>query len=68
LNRIADQETKEFLLNSIDRNKVIAIIPENKEIFMSGLAGSEFNMDVDGIKEIADILESVREARVKATK
>ncbi|MCD6391666.1 MAG: adenylyl-sulfate kinase [Dehalococcoidia bacterium] len=67
-NRIADQETKEFLLNSIDRNKVIAIIPENKEIFMSGLAGSEFNMDVDGIKEIADILESVREARVKATK
>ncbi len=68
LNRIADQETKEFLLNSIDRNKVIAIIPENKEIFMSGLAGSEFNMDVDGIKEIADILESVRETRVKATK
>jgi CO dehydrogenase maturation factor len=65
LNRIADQETKEFLLNSIDREKVIAIMPENKEIFMSGLTGSEFNMDVEGIKEIADMLESKKKARVK---
>jgi len=66
LNRIADQETKEFLLNSIDREKVIAVIAENKEIFMSGLTGIEFSMDVEGIKEIADILESKRKARVKA--
>jgi len=66
LNRIADQETKEFLLNSIEREKVIAIIPENKEIFISGLAGNEFNMDVEGIKEIADMLESKKKARVKA--
>ena len=66
LNRIADQETKDFLLNSIDREKVIAIIPENKEIFISGLAGNEFNMDIDGIKEIADMLESKKKARVQA--
>jgi len=66
LNRITDQETKDFLLNSIDREKVIAIIPENKEIFISGLAGNEFNMDVEGIKEIADMLESKKKARVKA--
>jgi len=66
LNRIADQETKEFLLNSIDREKVIAIIPENKEIFISALAGNEFNMDVEGIKEVADMLESKKKARVKA--
>jgi len=66
LNRISDQETKDFLLNSIDREKVIAIIPENKEIFMSGLAGNEFNMEVDGIKKIADMLESKKKARVKA--
>ena len=65
LNRIADQETEELLLNSIDREKVIAIIPENKEIFISGLAGSEFNMDVKGIREIADMLESEKKARVK---
>ena len=68
LNRISDQETQDLLLNSIDREKVIAIIPENKEIFISGLAGNEFNMDVDGIKKIADMLESIKEARVKATK
>jgi CO dehydrogenase maturation factor len=68
LNRIADQETKEFLLNSIDREKVIAIIPENKEIFISALAGNEFNMDVEGIKEIADMLESKKKAEGKATK
>jgi CO dehydrogenase maturation factor len=66
LNRVADQETKDFLLNSIDRERIIAIIPENKEIFMSGLAGNEFNMDVEGIKEIADMLESKKKARVKA--
>jgi len=66
LNRVTDQETRDFLLNSIDREKVIAIIPENKEIFMSGLAGNEFNMDVEGIKEIADMLESKKKARVKA--
>jgi len=65
LNRIADQETKEVLLNSIDREKVIAIIPENKEIFISGLAGNEFNMDVEGINEIADMLESKKKAEVK---
>jgi len=67
LNRIADQETKEFLLNSIDREKVIAIIPENKEIFISGLAGNEFNMDVEGFKEIVDMLESKKKAEGKAT-
>jgi len=65
LNRITDQETEELLLNSIDREKVIGIIAENKEIFIAGLAGNEFNMDVKGIREIADILESKRQARVK---
>jgi CO dehydrogenase maturation factor len=68
LNRISDQETKELLMNSIDRERVIAVVPENKEIFRSGLAGSEFNMDVEGIKEIANMLESIKEARFKATK
>jgi len=68
LNRISNQETKDLLMNSIDGEKVIAFIPENKEIFMSGLAGNEFNMDVDGIKEIANMLESIKKARVQAAK
>jgi len=68
LNRIADQETEKLLLNSIDREKLIAIIPENKEVFTSCLAGNEFNMDVKGISEIADMLESKKKDRAKATK
>jgi CO dehydrogenase maturation factor len=66
LNRVTDQETKDLLMNSIDRERVIAVIPENKEIFMSGLAGNEFNMEVDGIKKIADMLESKKKVGVKA--
>jgi CO dehydrogenase maturation factor len=66
LNRVTDQETKDFLLNSIDKERVIAVIPENKEIFMSGLVGNEFNTDVDGIKEIADMLKYKKKARIKA--
>jgi len=66
LNRIADQETEELILNSIDNERVIAVILENKEIFISGLSGNEFNMEVEGIKEVADMLESKKKARVKA--
>jgi CO dehydrogenase maturation factor len=62
LNRIADQETEDLLLNSIDREKAIAVIPENKQIFVSGLTGNEFNMDIKGIREIADMLESKKSA------
>ena len=66
LNRIGDQEMQDLLMNSIDSERVIAVISENKEIFISGLAGNEFNMEVEGIKEIADMLESKKKARVKA--
>lgn len=68
LNRISDQETQDFLTNSIDGERVIAVIPENKEIFMSGLAGNEFNMDVEGIKKIADMLESRKKQELKQQK
>ena len=66
LNRISDQQTQDFLMNVIDKEMMIAIIPETKEIFTSGLAGSEINIDVKGIKEIADMLESKKRAGVKA--
>jgi CO dehydrogenase maturation factor len=65
LNRISDQETQDFLMNAIDEDMVIAIIPEYKEIFTSGLAGSEINIDVKGIKEIANMLESKKKGRVR---
>jgi CO dehydrogenase maturation factor len=65
LNRISDKETQDLLMNSIDRERVIAVIPEIREIFLSGLAGNEINIDVEGIKRIADILESKKKAGVK---
>jgi CO dehydrogenase maturation factor len=66
LNRVTDPETEKLLLNSVDKEKVVAIIPEDKGIFIAGLTGSEFNMDIKGIKEIADMLESIKKAKVKA--
>jgi CO dehydrogenase maturation factor len=60
LNRV-DQETKSLLLDLVDIKKVIAIIPENKDIFMSCLAGNELELSIEGIAQIADILESEKE-------
>jgi len=60
LNRVADAETEKLLLNAVDSHDVIAVIPEIKEIFISGLKGEEFNMDVGGIRSIADKLESLK--------
>ena len=68
LNRVGNQETRDFPMSAIGKERVAAIVPENKEIFMSGLTGSEFNMDVDGIKEIADMLESMRAAGSEVAK
>jgi CO dehydrogenase maturation factor len=65
LNRVSDKETQDLLMNSIDRERVIAVIPEIREIFLSGLAGNEINIDVEGIKRIADILESKKKSGVK---
>ena len=58
LNRIADQGTEELLLNSIDKEKVIAIIPENKDVFMSCFSGNELTISLEAIKKIADRIES----------
>ena len=66
LNRVTDPETEKLLLNSVDKEKVVAVILEDKEIFIAGLAGSEFNMDIKGIKDIADMLESVKKTKTKA--
>jgi len=65
LNRVG-RETEKLLLDSVDKEKVIAIIPENKDVFMSCLLGNEFTISLEGIKEIADRIESEkRKATVK---
>jgi CO dehydrogenase maturation factor len=56
LNRV-NHESEMLLLESIDKEKVIAVIPESRDIFMSGLAGKELEISFEGIKQIADKLE-----------
>ena len=63
LNKV-DRETEKLLLDSVDKEKVIAIIPENKDVFISCLYGKELTISLRGIKEIANRLES---EKIKAT-
>lgn len=57
LNRV-NKESEKLLLESVDKEKVEAVIPENRDVFMSGLAGKELKISFEGIKQIADSLES----------
>jgi CO dehydrogenase maturation factor len=65
LNRV-NRETEKLLLDSVDKEKVIAVIHENKDIFMSCLSGNEFTISLEGIEEIADRLESEKKAISKS--
>jgi len=56
LNKI-DEETKEVLLKSVDKNKVIAAIANDKRIFKSCLNGEELDFKVKEIGKLADFLE-----------
>jgi len=56
LNKI-DEETKEVLLKSVDKNKVIASISEDKRIFKNYLNGEELDFKVKEIEKLADFLE-----------
>jgi len=67
LNKV-NRETEKLLLDSVDKEKVIAIIHENKDVFMSCFSGNELTISLEGIKEIADRLESEkRKAIIKST-
>ena len=51
-----DDETKDLILENINKDKVIAIIPNNKEIMRCGLKGEELNAELSEIKNIVEIL------------
>ena len=63
LNRV-DRETEKLLLDSVDEEKVIAIIYENKDVFMSSLAGNELTVCLEGIKDIADRIKFEKEEKL----
>ena len=64
LNKV-NKDLEKLLLESVDNKKVIAVIPESRDVFMSGLAGKELEISLEGIKQIADKLESEKR-RVQA--
>jgi CO dehydrogenase maturation factor len=67
LNRV-NKDLEKLLLESVDKEKVVAIIPESRDVFMAGLAGKEIKISFDGIKQIADRLESEkRKVQAKLT-
>ena len=52
-----DEETARFLLDSVDRNKVVSVIPEDKRVFKNCLVGEALDFEVNGVGELADFLE-----------
>lgn len=55
LNKV-NHETQRFLSESLGNENVISAIPEDKEIFISGLKGEELDLSLEEVKKIADEL------------
>ncbi len=55
LNKVKD-DTKDVLLEALDPSRIIAAISQDEGIFRCGLEGKELDLDVEGIKELADFL------------
>lgn len=52
-----DDETAKFLLDSVDQNKVVSVIPADKKVFRNCLVGEALDFELKGIRELADFLE-----------
>jgi CO dehydrogenase maturation factor len=59
LNKV-DDESEEILLKSLDNEKVIAAIPDERSIFKANLTGEELNFRIKGIEKLADFLENYK--------
>ena len=67
LNKV-DGETKEILLKSVDKNNVIAAIPNDRRIFKNCLEGEELDFKVKEIGKLADLLEGSKKVYTHAGK
>lgn len=59
LNKV-DRETEKVLLKYVDKDKVIAAVPQDKRIFKNGLDGKELNLEISQIKKLVDFLEKIK--------
>jgi len=51
-----DDETKDLILENINKDRVIAVIPNNKEIMRCGLKGEELSVEIPEIKKVVEDL------------
>ncbi|ACV24233.1 ATP-binding protein [Methanocaldococcus fervens] len=51
-----DYETKDLVLENINKDKVIAVIFNNKEIMKHGLKGEELDVEIPEIKKVVEFL------------
>ena len=54
---VVHEETARFLLDSVDRSKVVSVIPADKKVFRNCLVGEALDFELKGIGELADFLE-----------
>ncbi|MGB7532525.1 MAG: hypothetical protein WA977_06050 [Halobacteriota archaeon] len=55
-----DDETARFLLDSMDGNKVVSVIPADKKVFRNCLVGEALDFELKCVGELADFLESLK--------
>jgi len=55
-----DEETARFLLDSVDGNKVVSVIPADKKVFRNCLVGEALDFELKCVGELADFLESLK--------
>ncbi len=55
-----DEESKQVMLASVDKNKIAGIIPANNEVFKACLAGEELDLQLAEIEELANLLGGVK--------
>jgi CO dehydrogenase maturation factor len=59
LNKV-DEETEEILLQSVDADRVIAAVPDERSIFTANLKGEELDFPLGEIGKVVDFLEDFR--------
>ncbi|MBA7527157.1 hypothetical protein ES705_19332 [subsurface metagenome] len=59
LNKV-DNESKQVMLASVDKNKIVGIIPADNEVFKACLAGKELDLRSAEIEKLAEFLGDVK--------
>ncbi|RLI29584.1 MAG: ATP-binding protein, partial [Candidatus Hecatellales archaeon] len=58
LNKV-DREAARLLLEQVDKEKVLAVIPQSREIFLACLKGEEVDVQLGEVEKLADRLLSL---------